>query len=131
MAGVYLNRDGHLIRPMSGWEPKETWEKWGQTAKAVVPKFHVPFLTIGRELERFYWDFYGNGDSFSTVSEAQKWVEETGFELVSTEKCDSISFMGKIITQYAVWYLDPKDEWPNHCQSGKVVTGADYFNVIS
>jgi len=131
IAGVYLNRDGHLIRPMSGWEPIETWNKWAKTAKAVVPKFHIPFLTIGRELEKFYQDFLGTEDNFSTVSEAQKWVEETGFKLISTERYDSISFMGKTITQYAVWYLDPEDEWPNHCQDGSVITGSWYFNVIS
>ena len=133
IAGVFLNKDGHLIRPMSGWEPNENWQSWGSDAKSVVPKFHIPFLTIGRELEEFMnFKFTVNyGNSFSTVSQAQKWVEETGFELVRTEKYESISFMGKTITAYAVWYLDPEDEWPNHCQSGMVITGSWYFNTIS
>lgn len=129
MAGVYLNRDGHLIRPMSHNETEYCWKNWAADAKSVVPKFHVPFLTIGRELQRFYWDFPGNGDDFSTVSEAQKWVEER-FDLVSTERYESIPFMGKTITAYAVWY-DETENSEKSFVNGRMVTGSHYFNVIS
>ena len=131
MVGVYLNRDGHLIRPMGGKEAKYSWQEWAANAKSVVPQFYVRFLTIGRELEKFYLDFDGTENNFSSVSEAQKWVEEMGLQFVRTEKYDCIPFMGKTITECAVWYLDPEDEEPNHLQNGNVVTGAWYFNVIS
>ncbi len=130
VTGVFLNKDGHLIRPMSSKEAEYCWNQWGSDAKSVVPKFHVPFLTIGRELDKFYnsWEFFYK---FSTVSEAQKWVKESGYELVRTERYKSIPFMGKTITTYVMSYLDPEDDNPSHLRNGDIVTGFDYFNTIS
>lgn len=127
-SGVYLNRDGHLIRPMDSDEAEYCWKQWGSDTKSVVPKFHIPFLTIGRELEKYYrWTYYGA--TFASEEEAKKWIQEDeDFEFI--EKYESISFMNKTIMACAIWY----DDTTRHEKSfvnGKIVTGAHYFNVIS
>jgi hypothetical protein len=133
MAGVYLNCDGYLIRPMSYNEAKYCWKQWASDAKSVVPKFHIPFLTIGRELERFYWEFPLNGEQFSTVSDVQKWVEKSDCELLNTERYESISFWNKTIQAMCMEYCSKKkyEESLQNEDFSDLQIQFYFFNIIS
>lgn len=130
--GVFLNKDGHLVRPMTGYEAGECWIKWAAAAEAVVTKFHIPFLTIGRELEK--WSAVENGDRFSSREAAQKWVEEDPeLEMVEIHQREEIAFMGKTIKSVGIWWFENGDESPNWTKVNGVdcpVSGSYYFYVV-